>query len=317
MSLPFVDEEALRRLLPPREACDALERAFAGPLPAVPQRSRMDVAGGELMLMPAAGEPGVGVKLVTIAPDNPARSLPLIHALYLLFDADSLAPVAAIDGSALTAIRTAAVSAVATRHLARAGSRRLALFGAGVQAGAHLESMRAVLPIEEVVVVSRGRDRAEELAAGARDQGLQAEVGSPDAVSDADVVCTCTTSSEPVFDGSALAPGTHVNAVGAYRPDMREIDSGAVAEARVVVETREAALAEAGDLLIPMGEGIIDASHIVADLAEVVRGAKVRRTEEEVTLFKSVGVAFEDLVLARAAADRFARPAGAPARTAP
>ena len=281
-----------------------MERAFAGELPDAPPRTRMEVAAGELLLMPAAGDAGVGVKLVTIAPENPGRGRPLIHAVYLLFDAASLAPVAAIDGEALTAIRTAAVSAVATRHLAPPGARRLVVFGAGVQAASHLDAMCDLLPIEDVVIVSRGPERAEALAATARERGMSGRTGEPGAVAGADVVCTCTTSGEPLFDDADLADGTHVNAVGAYRPDMREIPGATVRRARVVVETRAAALAEAGDLLIPIGEGSIDESHVVAELADVVGGVPVRRSGEDVTLFKSVGVAFEDLVVARAVLDR-------------
>jgi len=170
-----------------------------------------------------------------------------------------------------------------------------------VQARAHVEAMRAVRPLERAVVVSRTRERAEALAAELRASGLAAEVGAPEAVAEADLVCTCTTSPTPVFDGRLLPPGAHVNAVGAYTPQTRELDEATILRARVVVETREAALAEAGDLLIPMRGGRIGPEHVVADLAEVVRGAAVRRSAEDVTVFESVGVAFEDLVVARAA----------------
>ena len=134
-------------------------------------------------------------------------------------------------------------------------------------------------------------------------RGLTSHVGDPGEVREADLVCTCTTAEEPLFDGSWLPAGAHVNAVGSYRPETRELDTEAVRRARVVVETREVALAEAGELLIPVREGAIDAGHIVADLAETVRGAEVRRSPEDVTLFKSVGMAFEDLVVARAVVD--------------
>jgi ornithine cyclodeaminase/alanine dehydrogenase-like protein (mu-crystallin family) len=150
-------------------------------------------------------------------------------------------------------------------------------------------------------VVSRTRERAEALV---KEAGVDARVGAPDDVGDRDLVCTCTTSATPVFDGSLLAPKTHVNAVGAYRPDLRELDTETIERARVVVETREAAMEEAGDLLIPMKEGAIGEDHVVADLSEVVRGVTVRRTAQDVTVFKSVGVAFEDLVVALAAVDR-------------
>jgi ornithine cyclodeaminase/alanine dehydrogenase-like protein (mu-crystallin family) len=297
----LIDADGLRRALPMAAAIDALERAFSGALPNAPLRSHVETPAGTLLLMPATGAEGVGVKLVTLTPSNPERGLPLIHALYALFDAQTQAPLAILDGAALTALRTGAVSGLATRYLARPEASRLVVFGAGVQARAHVEAMRAVRPLERAVVVSRTRERAEALAAELRASGLAAEVGAPEAVAEADLVCTCTTSPTPVFDGRLLPPGAHVNAVGAYTPQTRELDEATILRARVVVETREAALAEAGDLLIPMREGKIGPEHVVADLAEVVRGAAVRRSAEDVTVFESVGVAFEDLVVARAA----------------
>jgi ornithine cyclodeaminase/alanine dehydrogenase-like protein (mu-crystallin family) len=250
-----------------------------------------------------AREGGVGVKLVTLSPGNPARALPLIHAVYVLFDGDTQAPRAVLDGAALTALRTAAVSGLATRHLARYDARRLVLFGAGVQARSHLEAMLAVRPIRDVVVVSRSEGPARALVDAARAAGADARTGAPEEVATADVVCTCTTSPEPVFDGSSLAAGSHVNAIGSYQPATRELDTETVRRARVVVETRDVALEEAGDLLIPLGEGAIGPDHVIADLAELVRGAEVRRSPEDVTLFEGVGMAFEDLVVATAILD--------------
>jgi ornithine cyclodeaminase len=248
----------------------------------------------------------VGVKLVTLSEFNPQRGLPFIHAAYVLFDPETQRPEALVDGTELTAIRTAAVSALATRHLANPDASRLAIFGAGVQAVTHLEAMLAVRPIRSVTVISRGAERAAALVDRAAAAGIAARVGTPRDVGDADLVCTCTTSAVSVFDGGDLASGTHVNAVGAYLPDQREVDTQTVRRAEVVVETREAALAEAGDLLIPIGEGAITRAHIVADLAEVVRGATVRTSPDDVTLFESVGLGFEDLAVARAAVDTLA-----------
>jgi ornithine cyclodeaminase/alanine dehydrogenase-like protein (mu-crystallin family) len=233
-----------------------------------------------------------------------ARDLPFIHALYVLFDAETQAPVATLDGAALTALRTAAVSGLATRLLAREDASRLAIFGAGVQARSHLEAMVAVRPVRDVMIVSRTPDRAEALADVAFDLGLEAGMGSPDAVAGFDIVCTCTTSPKPLFDGALLRAGTHVNAIGAYLATMRELDTEAVRRSKVVVDTRDAAFAEAGDLLIPIGEGAIGREHVLADLAELVRGAEVRTSAADVTMFKAVGVAFEDLIVARAAVDR-------------
>jgi ornithine cyclodeaminase/alanine dehydrogenase-like protein (mu-crystallin family) len=300
--VPFVDAETLARALPMTAAIDALEAAFgAERLPEAPMRTHVETRAGTLLLMPAFGEPGVGVKLVTLTPSNPDRRLPFIHAVYVLFEAVGQSPVALLDGAALTALRTAAVSGLATRHLARAEASRLAIFGAGVQARSHLRAMLAVRPIEDVVVVSRTRERAEALV---KEAGVDARVGAPDDVWDRDLLCTCTTSATPLFNGALLAPGTHVNAVGAYTPDLRELDTETIERGRVVVETREAAMEEAGDLLIAMKEGAIGEDHVLADLSEVVHGVTVRRTDQDVTVFKSVGVAFEDLVVARAAVDR-------------
>jgi len=259
---------------------------------------------GELYLMPAAGDEGVGVKLVTLTPANASSGRPLIHAAYVLFDPVTQAPTAVVDGAALTALRTAAVSGLATGLLARDDARRLVVFGAGVQARSHLEAMRTVRHLDAAIVVSRTPARAEALVEDARASGLEARLGAPDDVASADLVCTCTTSDVPLFDGASLPAGAHVNAVGAYRPDARELDSATVSRARVVVETREAAFEEAGDLLIPIAEGAIDRGHVVADLAELVTGATVRRSPEDVTVFESVGIAFEDLAVAVAAVGR-------------
>jgi len=302
--LRLIGAEEVRALLPIAAAIDALEVAFRAQDPGGgPIRSHIDTPAGSLLVMPASGEAGVGVKLVALTPANPERGLPFIHAIYVLFDAETQAPEAVLEGSSLTALRTAAVSGLATRHLARADASRLVVFGAGVQARSHLAAMCAARPITDLVVVSRSKRSAEALAEQGRRRGLRATVGDPDAVAHADLVCTCTTAEEPLFDGSLLPPGTHVNAIGSYRPETRELDTETIRRARVVVETREVALAEAGDLLIPISEGVIGAEHVVADLAEVVRGAEVRLSPDDVTVFKSVGMAFEDLVLARAVAD--------------
>lgn len=307
MSLAVVDPKTLERLLPMEAAIDSLEAGFGvGSLPETPLRSIAETGAGSLILMPGAGPQGVGVKVVTWTAANAQRGLPLIGGVYVLFDGETQVPLAVIDGAALTALRTAAVSGLATRHLANPEASRLVVFGAGVQARAHLDAMRAVRPVERLVVVSRTRARADELAAVARELGLDAAVGEPDHVAEADLVCTCTTSETPLFEGSRLAEGAHVNAVGAYQANTRELDDEAIRRARVVVETREVAMAEAGDLLIPLNAGVIGPGHVVADLSELVRGARVRRSPSDVTVFESVGFAYEDLVVARAVADRLA-----------
>lgn len=302
--LRVIGAEELRARLPMAAAVDALEEAFRTLDPTgAPLRTHVKTLHGSLLLMPAFGDAGVGVKLVSLTPANPERGLPFIHASYVLFDAATQAAEAVLDGSALTALRTAAVSGLATRFLSGPDAQRLVIFGAGVQARSHLEAMCDVRQVTDLVVVSRSRGAAEALVEEGLGRGLTARLGEPEAVREADLICTCTTAEEPLFDGSWLPAGVHVNAVGSYRPETRELDTEAVRRARVVVEAREVALAEAGELLIPVREGAIDAGHVVADLAEIIRGAEVRRSPDDVTLFKSVGMAFEDLVVARAIVD--------------
>jgi len=299
MGVRMLDAAAVRDALAPSGLVDALEIAFrAGDPSDAPLRTVLDTDRGRLLLMPAWGAAGVGVKLVTLTPDNPAAGEPFISALYVLFDPRAQQPVAVLDGAELTARRTAAVSALATRHLARPDAHRLVVFGAGVQARAHIEAMRAVRSIDEVVVIAPTRAHA--VAVAGEVDGIEARAGSPRDVASADIVCTCTTSLTPVLHGEDLAAGAHVNAVGAYTPATRELDTEAVRRARVLVETRPAALAEAGDLLIPIEEGAIGADHVQADLHELLNGASVRRAPEEVTVFVSVGLAFEDLAVAAA-----------------
>ena len=303
--MELIDGDELRRRLPVVDAIDALEQAFRdGDPAATPMRSHVETDAGSFIVMPAASDLGVGAKLVTVTEGNPGVGLPLIHAVYALFDPTTQAPLAVLDGGALTALRTSAVSGLATRYLARPEASRLVVFGAGVQATAHLHAMRAVRPIDRLTVVSRGSSRAADLVEQARAAGLDARIGEPADVAAADIVCTCTTSKEPLFDGSRLAPGCHVNAVGAYQPTTREVDTATVAQARVVVETREVAAAEAGELLLAVEEGAIGWDHVLADLAEVVRGAEIRRGPEDRTLFESVGLAFEDLAVAAATVTR-------------
>jgi ornithine cyclodeaminase/alanine dehydrogenase-like protein (mu-crystallin family) len=300
----LIGAEELRARLSMVGAIDALETAFRTLDPGTgPRRTSLETPAGSLLLMPAFGEAGVGVKLVTLTSSNPGRGLPYIQAGYVLFDTATQSPEAVLDGTALTALRTAAVSGLATRHLAREDAARLVVFGAGAQARAHVEAMCAVRPVTELVVVSRSPEPAGSLVQAGLERGLVARRGEPESVAEADLICTCTTSEEPLFDGSLLTPGIHVNAVGSHRPDARELDTETVRRGRVVVETRDVALAEAGELAIPIAEGAIAAGHVVADLAEAVRGADVRRSSDDVTVFKSVGMAFEDLVVARAIVD--------------
>ena len=205
--LRVIGAEELRVRLPMAAAVDALEEAFRTEEPGSgPLRTHVETPAGTLLLMPATGEAGVGVKLVSLTPSNRDRGLPFIHASYVLFDAETQAPKAVLDGSALTALRTAAVSALATRSLSGVDAHRLVLFGAGVQARSHLDAMCAVRPVTDLVVVSRSPGPADALVAEGLRRGLSARRGEPDAVGEADLVCTCTTADDPLFAGSSLAP---------------------------------------------------------------------------------------------------------------
>ncbi|HZE31835.1 MAG TPA: ornithine cyclodeaminase family protein [Actinoallomurus sp.] len=277
------------------EAADVLERALRSGLDpeAGPARSVADVPAGQILLMPAAVPGYAGVKIATVAPGN--RELPRIQGVYLLLDGGSLTPIALLDGVALTAIRTPAVSALAVRHLAAPDASHLVVFGTGPQAWGHVRALCAERPVERVTVVGRGG--TEGFVARCRASGLDASAGTPDAVGGADIVACCTTAREPLFPGGLVPARAVVVAVGSHEPSAREVDGDLVARSEVFVESRAAALREAGDLVIP---GVTRAP---ANLAELVTGTP-RTGADRPRLFKSVGMAWEDLVVAVAAYER-------------
>ncbi|WP_433429682.1 ornithine cyclodeaminase family protein [Nonomuraea sp. CA-141351] len=305
--LPYLDAATLERLVPMGRAVRILEDALRAGLDpeATPQRPIVDVPAGQLLLMPAAAGRYAGVKAVTIAPGNADRGLPRIQGTYLLFDGDTLTPLAALDGIALTSLRTPAVSALAVRHLASGDARRLVVFGSGPQAWGHVLALREVRPVEDVTVIGRDPGRAEALAARCRALGLTARAlsGEPEtlaaAVGEAGIVACCTTAREPLFPGKLARDDVTVVAVGSHEPGARELDGDLVARATVVVESRAAALEEAGDVLIPINEGTIAAGHLAGNLADLVAGRVVAGAGPRV--FKSTGMAWEDLVVAAAA----------------
>jgi ornithine cyclodeaminase/alanine dehydrogenase-like protein (mu-crystallin family) len=286
----ILSEAEVRELLPMRECIEAMEdvlQALARGELHQPLRSmsRPPEAEGLIGLMPAhrgGARPLWSLKEIVVTPDNPTRGLDPHQGAVLLHNGETGELRAIMNASPVTEIRTAAVSAVATRALARPDAAVVAILGGGVQARSHAEAMSAVLPDAELRSWSR-RDGA-----------------TPEATLDgADVVCTCTSAREPILRRDWLAPGAHVNAVGSGLPTMRELDTRTVADARLFVDRRESTLNEAGDYLLAAAEGAIGPDHILAELGEVLIGVHPGRTSDgELTVFKSLGIAVEDLAAA-------------------
>lgn len=293
--------EDLRALLSYPECLAALEQALAQPAE-VPPRQQAPAGDGVLLLLPAfqAAPAGLGVKLVSVFDRNSARGLERIQGLYLYLEALTGRPLALLEGRTLTAIRTAAVSALATRYLANPEPATLAVFGTGVQARAHVDAMRAVRPIARVLVCGSTPEKSRALAAD-----LGGEAATVEQALEANLICACTSSSRALWDGALLREGTHINAIGNFRPAERELDETTVRRARVAVDTREGVWSEAGDLLLPLRANAIGREHVLAELGEIVRGEKqLRQTPNDITLFKSVGHALQDLAVARLAFER-------------
>ena len=341
MNLPFLDAESLLAALPMPAAIDALEQALlAGLDPAVdPPRTVVGTEAGQVLVMPSAAGSTVAVKLVSVAPGNSGRGLPLIQGVVVLFDPATLTPVALIDGSALTALRTPAVSAVAVRHLAAARAHRLVVFGSGPQAEGHITAIRAVRPIDEVVLIGRDRARTQAVAARVAAPGLLVRIelmtdtgpavgvgpgvgvgpaagagpvsrgrdgtdaGWAEDVAQADVVVCATSARSPLFEGRLIRDGCCVVAVGSHEPTAREVDAVLVHRSRVIVEETTAALREAGDLVLAgvRPDQVLTLAEVVRHSSEVPSGPPDLRP----TLVKTVGMAWEDAVVAGAAITRW------------
>jgi ornithine cyclodeaminase len=311
MKLLILNHAEVEALLPMRECIEVMAEALIAlargeahqPLRTV---IRPVGAAGLLALMPAykSNEDGTafGLKAICVFPGNAARGKDAHQGCVVLFDGETGEPRALLNASAITAIRTAAVSAVATRLLAREDACDLAIIGAGVQARAHLEALACVREIKRARVASRSFENALRLAAEVRGRfafPVEAVEGNEAAVRGADLLVTATSSHEPVLRREWIADGAHINAVGTFSPQSREIDTATIAAASLFVDRRESALNEAGDYLIAAREGAIDASHIRAEIGEVLAGSQPGRTSAaEITLFKSLGLAVEDLAAA-------------------
>ena len=307
----ILTREDVQRALPMSKAIEAVADAFvqlsAGRVK-VPLRASLEVPRhhGVTLFMPGylCDDDTMAMKIVSVFDDNPDQDLPLIHALVVVVDATTGVPEAVMDGTRLTALRTGAASGAATRALAREDTRTVAIFGAGAQGRTQLQGVCAVRPIQEAWVYDIDREQAEAFSDEMSELlGLAVAVADRpgQAIEKADVVCTATTSSQPVFSDDAVQPGTHINAVGAYTPQMQEVPPQTVLRSKVIIDHHEAALAEAGDLLIPMEQGLMTADHIHGELGEILAGDRQgRESAEEITLFKSVGVAVQDVATAAA-----------------
>ena len=302
--MKILDARATGAALPFDRLIPALEAMFAGGCE-VPPRQTHELAapdGGLVSLIMPAWLPGryYGIKVINIASGNAARGLPGLHAVYVLFDAATGAPLAQIDGDQITARRTAAASALAASKLARPDARRLLVVGAGRVARLLPEAYRAVRPIGPVEVWARRPEAAQALAAALRAEGFEAAATADleAALARADIASCATLATEPVVRGAWLAAGSHLDLIGSFTPAMREADDACFAGASVYVDTDEA-LRKSGDLLGPLSRGVLAASDLRGTLADLARGtAHGRRARDERTVFKSVGTALEDLAAA-------------------
>jgi len=286
----FLDEEQVRKHLRMADLIPAMEKALidfsAGKvIQPVRQVIPVDPPGGFYGMMPALTPEGLGQKIVTFYPPNAKKNLPTHMATILLNDPQTGAPLAVMDGRLITEMRTAAVSAAATKLLAQPNAKILAILGSGVQARSHAEALRLVRQFEEIRVWSPNKPHAEQFAKEIGAKAMSAEA----AVRDADVVVTATSSRMSILRGAWLRPGCHVNAVGACRPDWRELDDDAMRNV-IFVDSREAALKESGDVILP-------GAKIYAELGEAFAG-KINSRANEITIFKSLGMAVEDIAAA-------------------
>jgi len=315
---PFLDAATIRQAVPMGELLDAVEAAFrevAAGRDRSPLRSHVSLDAGDLLLMPGVREGGAGttVKLVTVVPANADRGLPTVQALVVWFDAETGRPLALLDGATVTAMRTGAASGVATRLLARPEAHVLALFGAGAQAEWQLRGVLAARPIDEVRVVTRhrtGREAFTERMASELPIRIESVASAEEALDGADLVCCATTSATPIFPADAVAPGSHVNGIGAFRLEMVEMPPELYGRAELVaVDSRRAAMAEAGDLVAALERGLLAEDGYV-EIGSIDAGYAASRPAGAITIFKSVGLAIQDLAAAELIVARVGLTAG-------
>lgn len=306
--------EDVRKALPMGEAIEAMKNAYAalsGGTAVVPLRTRLPLPNSEALslFMPAyvhaLEEQALAIKVVSLFPTNPARGLAYIQAAVLVFDPETGRAIALLEGSSLTAIRTGAAGGAAIDLLARKESRVAAIFGAGAQGRTQLEAACTARPIEIAYIFDANPAKAQSFADEMRStlaKDVRVAQSSKEAIQQADIICTATTSTEPVFDDQDIKAGTHISAVGSYTPEMQEVPAETLQRARIFVDSRAASLEEAGDLIQPLRAGLFDESHICGELGEIILGRKLgRQSDEQITYFKSVGIAVQDAMAAQVA----------------
>ena len=309
MEIRILSSDDVRKALPMKEAIRGMKRAFSrlssGDVE-MPLRSQVPVTekDGVLLTMPAAlpKDGDLAVKLVTVFGKNPERGLPLIHAALITMDINSGQIKSLMDGEVLTTVRTGAAVGAATDILARGDASVVGIIGSSKLAQSQIEAVCTVRNIKQVRVFSPNPEHAQKCAEEMSGRGpvpdnVQAVPSSQKAINNADIVCTATTSTKPVIAFENLKQGVHINAVGAFKPEMQEIDAKTIVNALVVVDSRESVIAEAGDLVIPINQGLITKDHVHAEIGELFNGKKNgRASDEQITLFKSCGVAVQDAV---------------------
>ena len=301
----FLNRDQINDLISMEEAIRAMGTAFAqlsNGEAVVPPRLSLDIPdkNATSLVMPAyaTGSPYYTVKIVSVNYSNPDKGLPLIHGVVQVFDAENGKHIANLDGASITAIRTGAASGLATDLLAKENANVCAVFGTGVQAASHIEAVLEVRPIEKIMVFSRSKPSAEIFFSTLANQ-VECVIGKKESLLEADIVCTTTPSSSPLFETDEIKPGCHLNVVGSHQPSFREVPTGLVARSKIIVDKREACEQEAGDLIIPVQEGSWSFEHLHGELGQVVSGDIIaRESENEITLFKSVGNAIQDHAMA-------------------
>ncbi len=297
-ALPFITADEVRRQIGPDRARELIEAPLKDGFDVAsdPDRGNVAAGSGHLLLMPSTLGRWVGMKVASVAPDNPEKGKPRIQALYILMDSETLTPQAVVEGSALTVLRTPATSAVAIDRLAAKDASRLVVFGSGPQAIDHIDAIAQIRELKDIRMVARNAEKIEAAIETLREKGREVTRGAPEDVEQADIVMCATSAPDPLFDGSLIADGACVAAIGSHEPDRRELPGDLVGRSFVVVEDEETAMREAGDVVLAVQEGKLDRDNLNT-LSDLVN-SKISRAEDRPNVFKGTGMSWQDLAVA-------------------